>query len=97
MVAALRLQRHTPAQLPHQASQRRAYGHQDRSGRFPLSLCMAEEMLVARGIGVSHEAVRQWALKPGQEFANRIRRRLPRAGDEWHLDEVATKIAGVRH
>jgi putative transposase len=56
--------------------------------RFPLSLRMVEEMLAARGIMVSHETVRQWALKFGQEFANRIRRRLPRAGDKWHLDEV---------
>src|ERR687884_737876 len=65
--------------------------------RFPLSLRMVEEMLAARGIVVSHETVRQWALKFGQEFANRIRRRLPRIGDKWHLDEVAIRIAGVQH
>ena len=49
---------------------------------------MIEETLAARGIVVGHEAVRQWALKFGQGFANEIRRRLPRAGDKWHLDEV---------
>src|SRR3954469_448097 len=65
--------------------------------RFPLSLRMVEEMLAARDIVVSHETVRQWALKSGQDFANRIRRRLPQAGDKWHLDEVAIKIAGVQH
>ena len=65
--------------------------------RFPLSLRMVEEMLAARGIVASHETVRQWALKFGQAFANRIRRRLPRAGDKWHLDEVAIRIAGVKH
>jgi transposase-like protein len=65
--------------------------------RFPLSLRMVEEMLAARGIVVSHETVRRWALKFGQAFANRIRRRLPCAGDKWHLDEVAIRIAGVRH
>jgi putative transposase len=65
--------------------------------RFPLSLRMVEEMLAARGIVVSHETVRQWALKFGQAFANSIRRRLPRVGDKWHLDEVAIKIAGVKH
>ena len=65
--------------------------------RFPLSLRMVEEMLAARGIIVSHESVRQWALKFGQAFANRIRRRLPCAGDKWHLDEVAIKIAGKKH
>ena len=65
--------------------------------RFPLSLRMVEEMLAARGIIVSHETMRQWALKFGQDFANRIRRRLPCAGDKWHLDEVAIKIAGKKH
>src|SRR3954453_7343474 len=65
--------------------------------RFPLSLRMVEEMLAARGIIVSHESVRQWARKFGQHFANRIRRRLPCAGDKWHLDEVAIKIAGKKH
>src|SRR3569623_3207900 len=65
--------------------------------RFPLSLRMVEEMLDARGIIVSHESVRQWALKFGQAFANRIQRHLPAAGDKWHLDEVAIKIAGKKH
>ena len=65
--------------------------------RFPLSLRMVEEMLAARGIVVSHETVRQWALKFGQTFANAIRRRLPRVGDKWHLDEVVIKIAGKTH
>src|SRR5918998_1568164 len=64
--------------------------------RFPLSLRMVEEMLAARGIIASHESVRQWALKFGQDFANRIRGRLPAAGDKWHLDEVAVKIAGKK-
>jgi putative transposase len=65
--------------------------------RFPLALRMVEELLAARGIIVSHETIRQWALKFGQTCANQIRRRLPRAGDKWHLDEVAIKIAGVKH
>src|SRR5829696_1073853 len=65
--------------------------------RFPLSLRMVEEMLAARGIDVSHETVRQWARKFGQDFANQIRRRLPCAGDKWHLDEVEVKIAGQKH
>src|SRR3954465_11247904 len=65
--------------------------------RFPLSLRMVEEMLAACGLIVSHETVRQWALKFGQGFANQIRRRLPCAGDKWHLDEVVLKIAGQKH
>jgi putative transposase len=65
--------------------------------RFPLSLRMVEEMLAARGILVSHETVRQWALKFGQNFANQIRRGLPAPGDKWHLDEVVISIAGKKH
>jgi len=57
---------------------------------------MVDELLAARGIVVSHETVRQWALKFGQAFANQIRRRLPAAGDKWHLDEVVLTIAGVK-
>jgi putative transposase len=65
--------------------------------RFPLSLRMVEEMLAARGISVSYETIRQWGLKFGREFANRIRRRAPRRGDKWHLDEVVITIAGTKH
>jgi putative transposase len=65
--------------------------------RFPLGLRMVEELLAARGIIVSHETVRRWARKFGQPFANQIRRRRPRVGDKWHLDEVVLKIAGVKH
>src|ERR1051325_10787563 len=65
--------------------------------RFPLSLRMVEEMLAARGIIGSHETLRQSARKCGQDVANRIRWRLPAAGDKWHLDEVVLKIAGKKH
>jgi len=65
--------------------------------RFPLSLRMVDELLATRGVIVSYETVRQWALKFGQGFANQIRRRLPAAGDKWHMDEVVLTIAGVKH
>jgi putative transposase len=65
--------------------------------RFPLSLRMVEEMLAARGTCVTHETIRQWGLKFGRKFANRIRQRAPRRGDKWHLDEVVISIAGKKH
>ncbi|EWY35965.1 hypothetical protein N825_31930 [Skermanella stibiiresistens SB22] len=58
---------------------------------------MVEEMRAAHGITVSHQAVRQWALKFGRSTANQLRRRAPRRGDKWHLDEVVLTIAGKRH
>src|SRR5258708_26427770 len=65
--------------------------------RFALGLRMVEELLAARGIILSPKTVRQWAGKFGRQFANQIRRPLPRAGDKWHLDEVVLESAGVKH
>src|SRR5215472_6784052 len=65
--------------------------------RFPLSLRLVEEMLFEREILVSYETVRRWALKFGQEFARRLKRKRPSRGDIWHLDEVVVSIAGKTH
>jgi len=46
---------------------------------------------------VSHEAIRQWCRKFGQDYANRLRRRRPQPGDKWYLDEVFLTINGERH
>jgi putative transposase len=58
---------------------------------------MVDKLLAVRGISVSHEIIRPWVLKFGQAFASQIRRRLPAAGDKWHLDEVVLTIAGVKY
>jgi putative transposase len=63
--------------------------------RAPISVLIY--MLAARGISVTYETIRQWGLKFGREFANRIRRRAPRCGDKWHLDEVVITIAGKKY
>lgn len=62
--------------------------------RFPLSFREVEELLLERGIVVSYETVRRWCVKFGQQYANALRRRQPRPGDKWHLDEVFVKING---
>ncbi|MHC3455709.1 IS6 family transposase [Streptomyces prasinus] len=64
--------------------------------RFPLSFREVEELMLQRGVIVSHETVRRWCTKFGQAYANGLRRRRPRSGDKWHLDEVFTKINGER-
>jgi putative transposase len=53
-----------------------------------------ELILAERGITVAHETVRRWCLKFGGDFALRLRRRRPRPGDSWHLDEVFLRIGG---
>jgi putative transposase len=50
------------------------------------------DLLAERGIIVTHETIRQWCLRFGQEYANSIRRRRPQPGDKWHLDEVFIKL-----
>ncbi len=62
--------------------------------RFPLSLREVEELMLARGVVVSYETIRRWCAKFGQAYANQLRRRCPRPGDKWHLDEVFVRING---
>ncbi|MEW2077313.1 IS6 family transposase [Streptomyces sp. NPDC013433] len=62
--------------------------------RFPLSFREVEELMLEHGIVVSYETVRRWCAKFGQRYAGALRRRRPRPGDTWHLDEVFIKING---
>jgi putative transposase len=65
--------------------------------RFCLSYRDVEELLFARGIIVSYEALRKWCRKFGQQYANQLRHRWPQPGDKWHLDEVFLTINGERN
>ena len=49
--------------------------------RFPLSLREVQEMMLARGVIVSHEMIRQWCATFGQTYANALRRRRARPRD----------------
>ena len=62
--------------------------------RFPLSFREVEELMLVRGVAVSYESIRRWCAKFGQAYANQLRRRRPRPGDKWHLDEVFVGING---
>ena len=64
---------------------------------FSLSLRDVELILAARGIVVSYESIREWGLRFGRLFANALKRRRPRPGDKWHLDEVFVRIRGKLH
>src|SRR5467141_2128593 len=65
--------------------------------RFTLSFRDVEELMSSRGVSLTCETVREWCLKFGQTYANELRRRSPRPGDKWHLDEVFLKINGRLH
>src|SRR5919108_1941262 len=65
--------------------------------RFCLSYRDVEELMAERGVILTYDAVRYWCRKFGQTYANQVRRRRPRPGDKWHLDEVFLTIHGERH
>jgi putative transposase len=65
--------------------------------RFALSYRDVEEIMAVRGVVVTYETIREWCLKFGQTYANRLRRRRPRPGDKWHMDEMFIKINGEDH
>src|ERR1700730_17746961 len=65
--------------------------------RFALSFRDVEEMLAMRGVALTYETVREWCLKFGKTYATGLRRKSPRPGDRWHLDEVFLKINGRVH
>jgi putative transposase len=64
---------------------------------FSLSFRDVELILAERGVIVSYESIRRWCLKFGASFAKKLRRRRPRPGDKWHMDEVFIRIQGEVH
>ncbi len=67
------------------------------SFRFALSYRDVDELLAERGVLLTDETVRQWCRNFGQTYANALRRRRPRPGDTWPLDEVFIRINGRAH
>src|SRR5215510_2528072 len=87
----------TPPAAPERYKNHRFPGEIIRHGvwlyyRFPLSYRDVQALLCERGIDVTHEAIRPWGLKFGQDYANQWKRRRPRPGEKWHLDEVFLTI-----
>ena len=64
---------------------------------FSLSLRDVELLPAERGVIVSYETIRRWCLRFSQSFADKLRRRRPKPGDTWHLDEMFLRINGELH
>ena len=65
--------------------------------RFPLSYRDVEDLLAERGIDVSYETVRRWALKFGQAYARRLQDSAPSTRRPVAPQmEVFVSIAGKR-
>jgi putative transposase len=65
--------------------------------RLALSTADVEDLLAARGVIISREAIRLWVSRFGPHFADCIRRDRPRPNDKWHMDEVVITIRGKKH
>src|SRR5262245_56890284 len=52
--------------------------------------------MLARGIDVSHEAIRLWTLRFGTEYARRLRRIRGACSNIWHLNDLCLMINGER-
>ena len=55
-----------------------------------------QELLAERGVAVTYETIHQWCRTFGPTFAAALRRRRPRPGDKWHVDEVQLTMNGRR-
>lgn len=53
--------------------------------------------MLERGIAVSCETARHWALKFRRAYARRLKRKRPVGPSIWHLDEAFVTIADKRH
>ena len=60
--------------------------------RFTLSLKDINELMLERGMEISHESIQRWGIKFGAVLGKRLKRRSPRRGDKWHCDEVCLVV-----
>jgi transposase-like protein len=63
--------------------------------RYTLSLRDLAEMFLQRGIGFTHEAVRDWEAKLAPLLSGSLRKRRRGAvGNSWYVDETYVKVQG---
>lgn len=63
--------------------------------RYKLSLRDVRDILLDRGLEVSHEAIRTWVNDFAPVYAQSIRKtRGVSQSDKWHIDEMRVKVNG---
>jgi putative transposase len=56
--------------------------------RFNLSHRDIEDLLAARGVIASRQAIRLWCIKFGPKYARRLKRKHRGYGDTFYIEEV---------
>ncbi len=63
--------------------------------RYKLSFRDVRDILLERGVDVSHETIRAWCAQWGTVYAKAIRKKRGSSyNDKWHIDEVHLTIKG---
>ena len=66
--------------------------------RYRMTLRDMSEILLLRGIGVSHEALRDWETKllpiMGEELRKRRHGKRGSSGASWYVDETYLEVRG---
>ena len=65
--------------------------------RYTLSYRDVSDLLLERGIVVSHQTIKKWNIRFGALFADEIKKRRRKPTRRWHIDEMHCKIAGKKH
>ena len=65
--------------------------------RFTLSYRDVSDLLLERGVVVSHQTIKKWNVRFGAMFASEIKKRRRKPTRCWHIDEAHCKIAGKKH
>jgi IS6 family transposase len=61
---------------------------------FSLSYRDVEELLRERGVAVDHTTIWRWIQQYAPELGRRLRSRLGKTGQRWHVDETYVRVAG---
>lgn len=63
--------------------------------RYKLSLRDVQDIMLDRGLSVSHQSISDWIRDLGSLYAQAIRKTRGRSqSDKWHIDEMRTKVNG---
>jgi len=63
--------------------------------QYKLSLRNVAEMVLTRGVTVTHETVRDWEERFAPLLTARLKAtRRGKAGPKWHVDETCVKVEG---
>jgi len=65
--------------------------------KYPLSYRNLEDMMLERGLTVSHTTIMRWVQEYSPILSVKLRKHLKPTNDSWRMDETYLKIKGVNH